>query len=264
MNKVTWAIQTNLGEIPAIEKLKEACELTGNLFAPFQALPFCDDLPDLPTDRPTVFYGSTNVIHRIHKSGKWNPGAFFNEENFNFLTWSSYYKCLNADAIVTTLADLVNPWEFNVELDTECFIRPLADDKAFAGVVMTLGEIYKWVEELENCDSPQVSPTTPILVNNPVGIKQEWRLFIVNGRVSAGSQYRVNHKLKTSPEVPLEVIEFATAQVKLFQPAPVFTMDIAKTGNDLSVIEINCFNSSGFYESNVTALVGDISHFLTK
>lgn len=35
MNKVTWAVQTNLGEIPAIDKLREACHLTGNLFSHF-------------------------------------------------------------------------------------------------------------------------------------------------------------------------------------------------------------------------------------
>lgn len=263
MDKVTWAVQTNLGEIPAIEKLKQACEDTENVFVPFQAIPFCDDLPDLPTNKPTVFYGSTNVIHRIHKSGLWNPGTFFNEENFNFSTWSKRYKCLNAYGHTMTLARMVLYFKcLYVRDDREFFIRPVADDKAFSGTVMNAGEITEWVGDLAGCDSPQVSPDTVIMFANPIVIKAEWRVFIVNGRVSTASRYRVNHELNTSPSVPLDVLCFAKEQAQLFQPASVFTMDIAHSGRELYVIEVNCFNSSGFYDSNVSALVGDISNFL--
>lgn len=265
MDKVTWAVQTNLGEIPAIEKLRQACEDTGNVFVPFQAIPFCDDLPDLPTDGPTVFYGSTNVIHRIHKSQRWNPGTFFNEGNFNFSTWSKRYKCLNAYGHTMTLARMVADFKhLDIRNDREFFIRPVADDKAFAGTVMNAGEITEWVGELSSCDSPQVSPDTVIMFAKPVHIAREWRIFIVNGHPSNGSLYRVDHKLKTSAAVPIHVVDFARQQAKLFQPASVFTMDIAEASGELYVIEVNCFNSSGFYDSNVSALVGDISHFLTK
>ena len=203
---VRWVVQTNLGKHYS-EDLERACANLGLPFIPVQAIPFSDELPDIDSSEPTVFYGATRWITNIYNSQKWVPGAFFNPRSV-FTRWSKKYgkHVLNSDAKVTTLIKLAKE------------NRP-----------------------------------------EPVGIAHEWRLFIVNGRVSSGSHYRRYHKLKEDPYIPPEVIKFAEARCWEYMPTEVFVMDIGESAGNLYIIEIGCFNSAGFYASDVEKIIKDIS-----
>jgi hypothetical protein len=50
---------------------------------------------------------------------------------------------------------------------------------------------------------------------------------------------------------------------EIWVPAPVFVMDVGESAGNLFIIECNCFNSSGFYKSNIEKIVVDVSEFIT-
>ena len=102
----------------------------------------------------------------------------------------------------------------------------------------------------------------PVVVAEPVGISHEWRLFIVDGRASSGSHYRSRHRLDVSPDVPDEVIVFAEETAATWSPAPVFVLDICQSGDQLFVLEVNCFHSSGFYAADVRKIFADVSDYV--
>lgn len=256
---IRWAVQTNLGKQYS-EDLKTACKSLGHEFKPFMVIPFCDAAPNLGCDKPTVFYGATRWIDNIYRNNKWNPGVFFNPESV-YTYWAAKYKgfTLNSDARHTTLNELGAEDHPKDEL---MFIRPESDQKEFAGDVMKFGDIKQWSRHI-NCDDIDLG-SVPIIVAPPVGIAHEWRMFMVDGEPIAGSHYRSYHKLKVSPDVPSEVMEFTRARAKEYSPSPVFIMDIGESGGDLYVVEIGCFNSAGFYDADVEKIVDSVSQYIMK
>lgn len=250
---VRWVGQDNLGR-HYVDDIKAACKSLGLSYIPKQAVPFSTDLPDVPTDMLTVFYGATNWINNIFESSKWIPGVFFNPDS-TFKVWSAKYgqQTLNQFAEITTLKELLSKDRPDEEL---LFVRPEGDQKEFAGQVLKRSEIKSWAQTVMT-NALDIF-TLPIVAGEPYGIEKEWRLFLVDGKVSSGSQYRTNRGLDTDPYVPQEIIQFGEDMAKRYSPTPVFVMDIAKS-NHLYVIEIGCFNSAGFYDSDVEKIVHDVS-----
>ncbi|MBN9415457.1 hypothetical protein ABS71_11530 [bacterium SCN 62-11] len=255
-----WAIQSNLVNAADLEKLLSACREQGLPAVTFETVPFSNQPPELDADMPTVFYGSTGCMSCVSQTGKWNPGVFFDPEKFSFPEWGKAYgsHCLNGEARETTLAELAQEDHSDERL---FFLRPIHDDKSFAGEVMSFGEIRKWVGELD--DTTVLSPQTPILVAEPVGISHEWRLFLVDGKVSTGSHYRTRQRLDVYADLPEAVVAFAEKLAALWRPAPVFVLDVASSADQLYLVEINCFNSAGFYASDVAKLVRDVSRYVS-
>jgi len=256
---IRWAVQTNLGKQYS-EDLKNACKSLGHEFRPFMIIPFCDGIPNIDTNKPTIFYGATRWIDNIYQNNIWKPGVFFNPKSV-YGVWSKKYGdyALNSNARHTTLNKL---GEENHQPNDLMFIRPVSDQKEFAGDVMAFGDIKQWSKKVVSDDIDLGS--VPIIVAPPVGIAHEWRLFIVDGKVSSGSHYREYHKSKVSSEVPIEVIKFAEERSKDYSPEPVFVIDVGESGGNLYVIEIGCFNSAGFYDADVEKIVYDVSKHILK
>ena len=74
---LVWAVQSNLINSSDLARLELACRAQAVPFCPFQTVPFSDALPDIPHDRPTVFYGATRCMSSIYRDGRWTPGVFF-------------------------------------------------------------------------------------------------------------------------------------------------------------------------------------------
>ena len=111
--------------------------------------------------------------------------------------------------------------------------------------IMTIKDLYK-----EN-----INPDEFIFIRPNKDLKE------FAGEVITGSHYRTYGHLKVSKDLPKEVIEFAKIQVDKWSPSVVFAIDIARCGNNLYVVEANCFNSSGFYDSDINKLVNSITSF---
>jgi hypothetical protein len=258
---VRWVVQSNLGKEEDVQSIRDACADQCWGFVAVDAIPFSDDLPDVSESGDlTVFYGATRWINTIYESDKWTPGTFFNPECV-FTHWIEKYKghALNYGAKETTLEDFGSVAD---DYGDEVFVRPVSDQKEFAGQVIKKSEIKSWAEKVQT-DVPDFAKV-PIVVGEPYGISEEWRLFMVDNKVSAGSRYRRYHKLAPHPEVPQEVVEFAEARAKEYSPAGVFVMDVGRSGESLYVIEIGCFNSAGFYASDISKIVKDVSEFCER
>lgn len=260
---IRWVVQSNLGKTDDVEEILNACNEMDIEFIPQKVVPFSDELPDIPNDKPTIFYGATNWINTIYESKRWDH-IFFNPAS-TFDNWIEKYgtAALNHGARITTLDTLA------AELDDQqyhqdelLFIRPLSDQKEFAGQVISAYGIWDWMQHVQT-DIPEFG-ATKIAVTKPVGIEREWRCFMVNGRVSSGSQYRRYHKLETKCKVPREVIKFAEAQAKVYSPSPVFVMDVGRSADNLYVIEVGCFHSAGFYDSKIHKIVKDVSEYVIE
>lgn len=249
-----WVIQSNLGKEEDIQDLYNAVWSEGYRARLEKAIPFSEEVPDVPNDQRVIFYGATNWINEIYKRDKWYPGAFFNPESI-FTLWNEKYgkHSLNYGADITTLEQFDE-----TKYDEEIFVRPVSDQKEFAGTVIKSREIREWADKLQT-DVPDFAKT-PIVVAKTCGISNEWRLFMVDGKVSSGSRYRQHHKLSPSADIPHYVTVFAEERAMEYSPCPVFVMDIGQSAN-LYVIEIGCFNSAGWYSSDIQKIVKDVSEY---
>lgn len=256
-NAPLWVVQSNLGSSKDINAIQQACQELGLPCMPVRAIPFSDELPDVPNDRLVVFYGSSNFVTSVHRSRRWQPGVFFNECTFQFAEAFKHYgtHCLNFDALFTTMGALARePFPNRKQL----FIRPVGDLKQFAGNVFSFGEYREWCASLSGGDLTITLETSIVAVTRKQ-IDHEWRLFIVNKRVISGSHYRSFGALAVSKYIPGAVIHFGEELAAIWSSDIVYVMDIAESGGRYSLIEINGFNSSGFYASDIKKIVSAVS-----
>ena len=255
-----WIVQNNFrSDADDSNWIRKVCEKFGYTFEGFKVIPFSGNIPEV-TDEPTIFYGGTGWINKIFEKYPDCSGIFFNPISI-FSYWTKKYgdKALNFEASMTTFEKVVKE---DYPDDHKFFIRPESDLKEFSGGVMSFGDIKDWSKKIFT-DVPDLG-TLPIVVGEPYGLAYEWRLFMVDGKMCTGSQYRTYYVRNTSPHVPPEVIEFAEEQAKIYSPAPVFVMDVCRCGGKFYIIEIGCFNSAGFYDSDIEKIVHDVSSYVLK
>ncbi|EDM76787.1 hypothetical protein PPSIR1_18837 [Plesiocystis pacifica SIR-1] len=253
-----WAIQTNLGSRSDAEALAAVCRAQGHAVAPIVRPPFSDAAPELDTDEATVFYGSSSLIDSVVRDGRWRPGAWALDDDY--ASWIERYGAhmLNVDARFLSLEELAADAEL-ANSEALRFCRPSADSKLIAGQVDSGAALVAWARRVLALEDASMDPDTKLMLAEPVGLSDEWRTFVVDGRVVAGSHYRSYQRLEVSPDLPGEVVAFTEALLARGSPAPVVVVDIARSGSGLYVVEFNGFNSSGFYAAELSAIVAAVS-----
>jgi len=250
-----WIIQHNIGN-DTEENLLSACHDVGVAYERIRVIPFSDELPEMPDiDGPFVFYGRTTLILNAYKDKKWARGMFYNPETFNPQAYLANYgnMMLNHDAQFLKVRDI--PEYFSSKPDQEWFMRPNDDLKQFTGGVDTTESYLNWIKNIQ--DDPLLNLDTVFVICSPKEIDAEYRLFIVDGKVITGSMYQPSG----SAYLPMDLIEYAEKAAAIWSPAPVFVLDIARSNQLYSIIECNCFNGSGFYLSNCSKIVRNVSLF---
>lgn len=259
MRSPRWAVQEKLGLDNADTAIMEACRDLGLPCVGFPRVPFSKELPDVPDDMPTIFYGSIRLIALVLEANKWSPCAFFDPDRFLTTAWGPAFgeHWLNHGAKLTTISEFI--WE-PYDSDRLFFVRPVRDTKEFTGGIWSFDQLQRWNSGLIKTDlgDEQLS-SIPIIVCEPWGIAREWRLFMVDGRVSSASQYRVRYKLNVSADVPKEVLEYGERMAKVYSPHRIFVLDICESAGNLYVLELGCVNSAGLYAASVKKIVSDIS-----
>lgn len=264
-SNVLWVIQTNrLGQAGAhdIFKLTSFLEAGGISYAEVQYRPFDDSPIEVAWMGPTVFYGGTTFIERVYKTGKYKPGVWYDEPAFNFAALLRHYgeRMLNSDSRLTSLEELMDETG-----DEPIFVRPVLDMKEFVGAVRTRAEIRRDLSVASSVN--RATPTTLVQVAAPKKLKREWRTIVVNQQVVAGSLYRdeKNRLLGIGAPrsiIPSGVFELAETCAQRYSPAPVFVLDVGELDDGaLRVIETNCFNCAGWYESNFRDIVAKVTAF---
>lgn len=254
-----WVIQNNLNT-SCVRQLIKACQEVGVNFETINVIPFDDTLPNISTKQNTLFYGGTNFVTNIWKSGLWKPGVFFSAENFTFSAYKEHWRVLNSDAKILALKDIHKE---NINPDDFIFLRPNKDLKEFAGEVIRFKELTSWVDKI-SFGNYLLDSSCEVVISEPYAIKDEWRIFIVGGEPITGSHYRSYGRLDIQEAAPKEVLEFAKQQISKWVPAPIFALDVGRCGDGLYVIEANCFNSSGFYKADINLLVNCVTKYCSE
>lgn len=256
--KVLWVVQKNLINDTDGQGLVDAIISTGDEVLPVYIVPFSNEIPEVDFDGCVIPYGGTNWINHIFSKGLWT--LFFNE-NFRYSKYVEMYgkNVFNSDAVFMKMGDF-SPSRFE---DDMLFIRPDKDLKEFAGYVVHKDSFSDWLSKIKS-QGYLVNEDTDILVAKASKVDCEWRLFVVDGQVVSGSQYRINYYCKTDPRVPDRVLEYASRMIKIWQPSPVFVMDICEVNGELSILELGDFHSAGWYDSDKAKIIKAVSDYIRR
>ena len=257
---IQWVVQNNLTKPELMEDLKGGCRDIGVDHIEVKVIPFSPDLPEFPTKKRSIFYGSTTMMNNVYDNKDLKEGLFFNHETFTmenyFDKWGKHM--LNYDAGLTTFRELMNK---EYDSDQLLFIRPNDDSKSFAGEVVEFGRVKTWYENLIGYENISLSLDTKIIAGEPYNIKKEWRLWILNKKVISSSQYKDGQFLKKIKDAPQNVIDFAESRCQEYTPHNIFVMDICLCTDELFILECGCMNSAGFYAADVHKIVKEITEF---
>lgn len=267
-----WVIQNNIFREQNHSKLMKAIYRLNIPHIQVKVVPFYDrlipsdfdsheyqgDISEVPeieidSNQSIMVLGATSLA-RIAKRRGWEPGSFLND-NFHYDHWKNHFghHLLNEEAVVDTFEKIQIPWD-------KFFIRPCEDTKDFNGTVTTIKDFLHWRDE-EIASIGGCSFSNSQVVASPLKtIYAEYRFFIVDKKVVTYSQYKRGNNIFLSSEVNSEVIDFAQNMTNLWQPARAFVIDIADTSEGYKVIEINNFNSAGFYDCDVTKIIDAIEN----
>ncbi len=263
--KPTWIVQSNLISEDTLADVSRAALLHGYDCVGVKIIPFTDNPEflfdpffDFPAG-PMIPYGSTSMIKTFSKS-KWNKkGFFFNEANLKTSVWVKHLgdSVLNHDALFMTLEEA-----FTLEGNQTYFMKPDNDLKDFCGDKVTANEVRAFYDSVSAggfCFKSDI----PIVLCPIKNIGWEYRLFMIRDRVIAKSSYRLKSMLCKDEPVPDAVVNFAVEQARIWYPDDVYVMDVCETDSGYKIVEFNCFNASGFYSCDVSAIVKEVSEFVS-
>ncbi len=128
---------------------------------------------------------------------------------------------------------------------------------------MSAAQFDDWQRQISQIEEEEFQPlhkNTEMLLSSIKEIYNEFRVFVVDGKVVTASMYKQGSQVIASPNVDQYVIDFAQQMVDKWQPAIAFVIDVADTPQGLKVIEINNINSAGFYEADVFKIIDAIDN----
>lgn len=226
------------------QQMTDALQALGMSYETVKVVPFSHELI-IPAGfdllQPTLVYGST-LLASLAPS-LMSPGAFYRPGMFDPRTWK-HPRMLNKEIKTITAAELRSEW-----IAEPVFVKSVKD-KLHTGMVLEPADRNWWLIE-------QTEPNgeDEMLISPVREITQEWRFFVVDGVVVAGSQYRHNGVRRIRETVYEWVFEAAADCAKDWLPHPTVVMDLCLVGEDIYVLEFNCLNSSGFYNSDAQAIL---------
>lgn len=213
-------------------------------------------------DGPTIVYGSLGVQKVAEKEG-WIPGVFGSEENFQMDVYRDKLGdlFLNSDLEYMMMSD-VEDYLRLAKLE-KFFIKPRGDMKQFAGIVLTRDHFREWYDNMVSIGYLDDNDFE-VIISTPKELGCEWRLVVVNNQIVGSSLYRQYQQVMPERHWLCEVNDVVYKAMDLFEPAPIYIIDVAQFGNEYKIIEYNTFNSAGFYECDVEAIIEAVTAFVNK
>lgn len=225
-----------------------------------------------PEDTDVIFMGSLNCAKHVIRNTKWRIWC-----DFDKFKCSHYYTYLgehliNKDYMMMPLKEVIRQKSSIVNalyLDEHqynmwqkiLFIRPDNGFKSFTGNIVNYVNIETEISSFIDCDSDYEQL---VVVSSPKNIKQEWRFFVIDGKVITGSLYHVDGKLSTSRNTPDKVWQYAEKISKVWQPESAYVLDIGEAYGSLGVMEINSFSCSGLYQCDQNLIIENIIKLFNK
>lgn len=261
--KPLWIVQNNLGSTGNYEAMQSHAQASNIPFLGVKIRPFTDDVPEDNTSGPVVVYGSCGMIRAARKTAL-ARGIFDNDEGFKFKALKEGYRgaLLNHDAVVWSVKDFCSQWRGGHS--TKLFVRGNDDDKHIIGHVTTQTAFR---EDIVN--RPTISPDYEIVISKYREIYREFRCWCVDGQIVAASPYggggnKLDNYYWLSKATLGDAIGFAAEAVKVYQPHKIFVIDVCDSEDGLAIVELNGFNSAGFYEANIPKIMDAVNKSLTN
>ncbi len=265
MHQPHWILQKNLTNALTLDAITATLAADGIGFEEVFVIPFSDALPEIASNGlGAIVYGSTTLILNAYDDARYRKAVFFDPRLFcmqNYVArWGRHM--LNHDSHSTTFAQLATASHLR---ETAFFIRPDADSKAFAGQVMTFEEILAFGAQLTESTHPHLNCDTPVSISLPKTIEKEWRSFIVGGKIISTTRYLQHGELDIDPnDFPEKLLPFVQGVIEVYQPHPVFVIDIALCAGKFAILECNCFNGTGFYGHDIPKIVRAVNAWMQR
>lgn len=253
MSKPIWVIRKGFSD-KAYLQLIEALSRMDIEYIMVDYVPFDDEnvygLPDDFDRTDVIAYGGQGLIN-YGKNHGWS--GVFQNDNFAVTAWMAHYgdELLNYDSVVTTI-EKANPKADRL------FVRPVHDTKSFSGQLMDWENFYTWKNSILAIPDDvfsTITGNTEITIATVKQIIAEYRLFVVDGKVVTGSEYKRGNTVAYYEHVPEYVLEYAKKVISMWEPDLAYCLDIAEVYSDngsyCKVLEINCINGCGLYASDV-------------
>lgn len=260
-----WVVQSNVYSEEGYDSLLQAIRDRGHGLTTVKVVPFSAEIVGMEGElplmgEPTIALGTYSLVRAGMALG-WRPGAFL--ENLNFEVQREHWGewMLNHRATVHRFDSV--PFQ-----EHPFFLRPVHDSKAFTGLVCDWGYYESWVEGLRKCPEAidpindplgvnLLTPATPVMVCPRVDINTETRTWVIDGQVVTASGYKRGTLKRYSPpyNVPDTITLFAQFCADTWCPNGAFVLDVAETREGMRIVEVNNFNSAGFYLGDMGAVV---------
>jgi hypothetical protein len=252
-----WILQRNLFNEQAFQSLQDQLVVQQTPHAVVNLRPFIHEIePDVDVQGPVFVCGSTG-LRRVARRKGWTPGYFDDNLDYRLLLRHYGQRMLNHDAQIAPMREACMQ-------GTRAFVRPVSDDKQFAGQLMTNAEFVEWQQRLIALDGESTYTTLTgndlIVMASPKTLYAEYRFYVVDGQVITGSLYKRGDRVHYDALVDEQVHRFAQECADTWCPNRAFCLDVADTPDGLKVLEINAINSSGFYACNMGKFVHAINH----
>lgn len=248
-----WLVQSGFDNDPAYVSLCQNLVRMGINHSFCRAIPFSEDDiisdVDLSSIKEPIFTYGSYTLSKIAKKRGYQPGSFISE-NIGMENLIKIYgdEMLNSDMVIDTLENI------NPDM-SEFFCRPMEDSKSFTAKVYTLNEFNEFKQGIIEAGTEHFStiyPHTKVLICKPKTIEQEYRFFVVDGKIITYSQYKMGNRVVYKSDVDQSIIWYASSivhsrTVLKNHPDIAYVLDIAVSNGVPKVLEVNSINSSGLY-----------------
>jgi hypothetical protein len=197
---------------------------------------------------PVLVYGSIGFVHNWAKNhpelSRW---VFWSDDAASADTWRENLGdlYLNGDGWETTIGEVLAH-----EIAPRHY-RPMTTTKSIVGSVMTPDELRKIAFEKE------IDTEFRLWSSAPKTIDMEVRVFIIDGKVAGYSVYRLDGAFNydnTNPKV-IDALIAAGLIAVVYSPARHFVCDVGLVDGEWKLIEFNPLHSSGWYGTDVGAVL---------
>lgn len=258
---ITWILESNVFAEECFDRMVDHLKERSIDYKIVRIIPFVHEIEGkIPkVNDKVVVYGSIGSQKLAEREG-WSPGVWTGKE-FS----EGYCGCrvgdlyLNYDMIICPISQALDHAKMH-GLD-EFFIKPHGDTKEFAGHVITANDFQSWYDKLISIGYLSDNDFE-VAISMPKAVHDEFRLIIVDGKVSSGTLYKRYGRGYSQPGYPEELNEIVSDLDKKFRPAPVYAIDFGATDMGWKVIEYNTFNSAGLYACDVGKIIDDINQFV--
>lgn len=256
---VTWVIERDVFSERCRKRMIEHFKNNNIPYHVVRIIPFIHEIegkvPEI-TDN-VVVYGSIGCRNMAEKQ-HWTPGVWSDDSiNESALMDNLGSLYLNSDAVVTEMKNVPSLFSGLV------FMKPNTDTKEFAGTIFEADFIDRWMQRQINSGYLEANISELEVVASSVkNIGCEWRIVVVDGKISDYSCYRQHQTIMPERWLPDTALAFAQQVIECYNPLPVYVVDICETDQGYKVVEYNTFNVAGLYECNVEKIIDDINEYI--